>query len=83
MSIDAKDIFTAQEKFGKLIENESARIERMKQAEKPTDFSTKDKIVVGILPGDGIGPILADSGRGHAGRNQCVFLLWGGVREIR
>ena len=58
MSIDAKDIFTAKEKFGKLIENESARIERMKQAEKPTDFSTKDKIVVGILPGDGIGPII-------------------------
>lgn len=58
MSIDAKDIFTAQEKFGKLIENESARIERMKQAEKSTDFSTKDKIVVGILPGDGIGPII-------------------------
>lgn len=58
MSIDAKDIFTAQEKFGKLIENESARIERMKQAEKPIDFSTKDKIVVGILPGDGIGPII-------------------------
>lgn len=58
MSIDAKDIFTAQEKFGKLIENESVRIERMKQAEKPTDFSTKDKIVVGILPGDGIGPII-------------------------
>lgn len=58
MSIDAKDIFTAQEKFGKLIESESARIERMKQAEKPTDFSTKDKIVVGILPGDGIGPII-------------------------
>lgn len=58
MSIDAKDIFTAQEKFGKLIESESTRIERMKQAEKPTDFSTKDKIVVGILPGDGIGPII-------------------------
>ena len=58
MSIDAKDIFTAQEKFGKLIESESARIERMKQAEKPTDFSAKEKIVVGILPGDGIGPII-------------------------
>ena len=41
-----------------MIKNESARIERMKQAEKPTDFSTKDKIVVGILPGDGIGPII-------------------------
>ena len=30
----------------------------MKQAEKPTDFSAKEKIVVGILPGDGIGPII-------------------------
>ena len=30
----------------------------MKQAEKATDFATKDTIVVGILPGDGVGPIL-------------------------
>lgn len=58
MSIDAKDIRTAEEKFGKLVENEGARIDRMKQAEKPTDFTRKEKIVVGILPGDGIGPII-------------------------
>ncbi len=58
MSMNAKDITTAQEKFGKLIESESARIERMKQSEKPTDFTNKEKIVIGILPGDGIGPII-------------------------
>ncbi len=60
MSMDAKDIYTAQEKFGKLIESEAVRIERMKQAENPTDFSTKEKIVIGILPGDGIGPIIME-----------------------
>lgn len=60
MSMDAKDIYNAQEKFGKLIESEAVRIERMKQAENPTDFSTKEKIVIGILPGDGIGPIIME-----------------------
>lgn len=60
MSMNAKNIATAQEKFGKLIESESARIERMKQSEKPTDFTNKEKIVIGILPGDGIGPIIME-----------------------
>ncbi len=58
MSIDAKDILTAEATFGKLIKNEGDRIDRMKQAEKPTDFTKKEKIVIGILPGDGIGPII-------------------------
>ena len=53
-----ENIKTAQEKFGALIENESARIERMKASQEVTDFSNKEKIVVGILPGDGVGPIL-------------------------
>ena len=48
----------AENKFGELITNEMTRIEKMKQAEKATDFATKDTIVVGILPGDGVGPIL-------------------------
>lgn len=56
--ISKENIKTAQEKFGALIENESARIERMKASQKVTDFSNKEKIVVGILPGDGVGPIL-------------------------
>ena len=53
-----ENIKTAQEKFGALVENESARIERMKASQEVTDFSSKEKIVVGILPGDGVGPIL-------------------------
>ena len=56
--ISKENIKTAQEKFGALVENESARIERMKASQEVTDFSNKEKIVVGILPGDGVGPIL-------------------------
>ena len=56
--INKDDIKTAQEKFGTLIENESARIDRTKASQEVTDFSNKEKIIVGILPGDGVGPIL-------------------------
>ncbi len=56
--IRKENIKTAQEKFGALVENESARIERMKASSEVTDFSDKEKIVIGILPGDGVGPIL-------------------------
>ena len=50
----------AQEAFGKLIQEESGRIERMTQGAEITDFSKKEKIIVGILPGDGVGPILME-----------------------
>lgn len=50
----------AQEAFGKLIQEESGRIERMKQGAEITDFSKKEQIIVGILPGDGVGPILME-----------------------
>lgn len=50
----------AQEKFGGLIQSEFERIERMKKDNEITDYSKIDKIVVGILPGDGIGPIIME-----------------------
>lgn len=53
-------ISQAQEKFGELIQSEFERIERMKQDIEVKDFSKLDKIVVGILPGDGIGPIIME-----------------------
>lgn len=53
-------ISQAQEKFGELIQSEFERIERMKQDTGVKDFSKLDKIVVGILPGDGIGPIIME-----------------------
>lgn len=53
-------ISQAQEKFGELIQSEFERIEHMKQDTGVKDFSKLDKIVVGILPGDGIGPIIME-----------------------
>ena len=53
-------ISQAQEKFGELIQSEFEWIERMKQDTEVKDFSKLDKIVVGILPGDGIGPIIME-----------------------
>lgn len=53
-------ISQAQGKFGELIQSEFERIERMKQGTEVKDFSKLDKIVVGILPGDGIGPIIME-----------------------
>ena len=53
-------ISQAQEKFGELIQSEFERIERMKQDTEVKDFSKLDKIDVGILPGDGTGPIIME-----------------------
>lgn len=53
-------IRTAQEKFAALIQSEFARIERMKADNVIKDFSKLEKIVIGVLPGDGIGPIIME-----------------------
>ena len=43
-----------------MIRSEFERIERMKADNEITDFSKLDEIVVGVLPGDGIGPIIME-----------------------
>ena len=48
----------AKRQFGELILSELERIERMKAGGEPKDFSKLDKIVLGVMPGDGIGPII-------------------------
>ncbi len=54
------EIYQAKEAFGKLIEEEFVRIDKMKRAQKAIDFKKEEKIVIGILPGDGIGPIIME-----------------------
>jgi len=49
---------TAQERFGELIQSEYQRIEHMKADNEVTDFEKLDRIIVGVLPGDGIGPLI-------------------------
>lgn len=53
-----ESIQAAKEVFGALIEEDFKRIDRMNQAEEPLDFAAMDKIIVGVMPGDGIGPIM-------------------------
>ena len=53
-----ESILKAQEAFGELIRQDYKRIDNMKQAQEPVSFEKLDKISVGILPGDGIGPVI-------------------------
>lgn len=53
-------IQSAQEKFGELIRSELERVEVMKQDSEVKDFTKLEQITVGIMPGDGIGPILME-----------------------
>lgn len=58
--IDQAAIEQAKIQFGNLIEQELARIERMKAQNEFIDFKTLEKVVIGVLPGDGIGPIIVE-----------------------
>ena len=53
-------VMAAQERFGELIRSELDRIEAMKKDSEIKDFSKLDQITVGIMPGDGTGPILME-----------------------
>jgi len=53
------DIAKAKEAFGKIMETQIARVEKVKKDTPPTDFTKKRPIVVGVLGGDGIGPVIA------------------------
>ena len=61
MSVDV--IERAKEHFGRLLELQLARVDRIKQAPDWLDFSTVSPIIVGIIGGDGIGPYIAKEAR--------------------
>lgn len=44
-----------------IIKEQLERVERLKAGAKATDFSKADKIVIGTIAGDGIGPVIMDS----------------------
>jgi isocitrate dehydrogenase (NAD+) len=52
----SKEIEEAKEQFGKLLEEQLERVERMKKAEDWTDYTKLKQIIIGIIGGDGIGP---------------------------
>lgn len=51
-------IEAAKEHFGKLLEMELARVERLKQPQEWVDYSKVSPIIIGVLGGDGIGPYI-------------------------
>jgi len=54
-----KEIEEAKEHFGKLLEEQLERVERMKKAEDWIDYTKLKPIIIGIIGGDGIGPYIA------------------------
>ena len=57
---DSKVIEKAQEQFAVMLEQQLARVERIKNGSARTDYTKLDKVVIGILGGDGIGPFIAE-----------------------
>jgi isocitrate dehydrogenase (NAD+) len=49
----------AKEHFGRLIEEQLARVQRMKQDEQWADYAAMNPIVIGVCGGDGIGPYIS------------------------
>ncbi len=48
----------ACQQFRSFLEDQLARIDRMEQGAPPKDFSSLDQITVGVIGGDGIGPLI-------------------------
>ena len=56
-------IAEAKEHFGRLLEEQTARVDAVKTQGAFTDFRTLSPIIVGIVGGDGIGPFIATESR--------------------
>ncbi len=46
--------------FQKIIEQQLARIEKMKQSQTAMDYTSLEKIIIGVIGGDGIGPFITE-----------------------
>ena len=60
---NTEKIQSAQTKFGVIISEQLARIERMKLETDWVDYSKISPIIVGMLGGDGIGPTISEETR--------------------
>ncbi len=49
----------AKEHFGNILEKQLERVERMKKEEDWVNYQSLDKIIIGVVGGDGIGPYIA------------------------
>ena len=56
-------IAVAKEKFGKLLEEQLARVAQMKANPEFVDYAKLDTLVIGVVGGDGIGPAITEQAR--------------------
>ena len=49
--------------FRTLLEEQQARVQQLENAEPAVDYTKKETVVIGIAPGDGIGPIITEQTR--------------------
>lgn len=77
-----QQIRAAQEKLAELIRGDFQRIARMKESQEITDFAALDKIVIGVMPGDGIGPLVMEQAL-RVLRELLAEEIVGGKIEIR
>lgn len=49
--------------FEQIVKDQLARVERLKESSQLTDYANLDKIIIGTIDGDGIGPIIMESCR--------------------
>ena len=61
--MDHTAIERAKEHFGRVLERQIARVEGLKSASEVVDWNAKEKIVVGVIGGDGIGPAITEAAR--------------------
>lgn len=59
---DQAAIERAKAHFGEILETQIARIEAVKNEEDFIDYASLDKIIIGIIGGDGIGPAITEVG---------------------
>lgn len=55
-----ENIIRAKEIFGELVASQEGRIARMKSEEPTPDYQNLDQIIIGYIPGDGIGPLIME-----------------------
>ncbi|MDR1914073.1 MAG: isocitrate/isopropylmalate dehydrogenase family protein [Clostridiales bacterium] len=53
----------AKQKFEKILLEQLGRIERMKSDNAPTDYRSLESIIIGIVGGDGIGPVITEQAK--------------------
>jgi isocitrate dehydrogenase (NAD+) len=63
LMVDQKAVEKAKEHFEKLVVDQLKRVEEMRAAQEWADFSSMDKVRVGIVGGDGIGPYICSQAR--------------------